>query len=334
MSNWRATAVACANIALIKYWGNRDQALRLPSNPSLSMNMAGLTTTTTVEFDPALKQDVFVLGGREIGGQGLERVGRFLDEVRTKTSEALRETSEVSTVFARVDSRNNFPSGAGLASSASGFAALAVAASAAAGLQLSEAELSRLARLGSGSACRSVPGGFVEWTLGEDDRSSYAHSIAPAEHWDLRDVVALIDVEHKAVDDGNAVVDGDTSRCKRRCTASDRLVQVRAAVLARDFASLANVVELDSLMMHAVMITSSPILMYWQPATVAVMHAVRQWRANGLAACTTIDAGPNVHVICTAEAADEVALRLRVIPGVRQVITARVGGPAHLISNP
>ena len=87
-------------------------------------------------------------------------------------------------------------------------------------------------------------------------------------------------------------------------------------------------------MMHAVMITSSPVLMYWQPATIAVMHAVRQWRANGLAACTTIDAGPNVHVICTAEAADEVAVRLRVIPGVRQVITARVGGPAHLIPNP
>ena len=335
MPTRRATACASPNIALIKYWGNRDQELRLPSNPSLSMNMAGLTTTTTVEFDPALKQDVLILGGREISGNGLERVSRFLDQVRRKTSEVL-ETSEASRYFARVDSRNNFPSGAGLASSASGFAALAVAASAAADLKLSEAELSRLARLGSGSACRSVPGGFVEWALGADDRSSYAYSIAPADHWDLRDVVALIDVEHKAVGstEGHAVADTSPLQATRVATATDRLAQARSAVLGRDFAALADVVELDSLMMHAVMITSSPVLMYWQPATIAVMQAVRQWRVNGLAACTTIDAGPNVHVICTAEAAAEVALRLRVIPGVRQVITARVGGPAYLLPNP
>src|SRR5262245_32538052 len=123
MSNWRATAVAHPNIALIKYWGNRDQALRLPSNPSLSMNLEGLTTTTTVEFDSALKKDVLILGGREISGKGLERVSRFLDQVRKKTSEELRstpeakrsgaETSEVSRLFAHVESRNNFPSGAG-----------------------------------------------------------------------------------------------------------------------------------------------------------------------------------------------------------------------------
>jgi diphosphomevalonate decarboxylase len=335
MTVLKATAQANPNIALIKYWGNRDHVLRLPSNSSLSMNLAGLTTTTTVEFDPVLKQDVLILGGREISGPGLERVSRFLDQIRVKTSEVF-ETSEVSRLFARVDSRNNFPSGAGLASSASGFAALALAASAAAGLNLNEAELSRLARLGSGSACRSVPGGFVEWTLGEDDRSSYAHSIALADHWDLHDVVALIDIEHKAVGstEGHAVADTSPLQAARVATATDRLAQARSAVLNRDFAALADVVELDSLMMHAVMITSTPVLMYWQPSTIAVMQAVRQWRINGLAACTTIDAGPNVHVICTAEAADEVALRLRVIPGVRQVITASVGGPAHLIPDP
>jgi diphosphomevalonate decarboxylase len=146
----------------------------------------------------------------------------------------------------------------------------------------------------------------------------------------------LIDVEHKAVGstEGHAAADTSPLQAARVATASDRLAQARSAVLTRDFGSLADVVELDSLMMHAVMITSSPVLMYWQPATIAVMHAVRQWRANGLAACTTIDAGPNVHVVCTAEAADEVALRLRVIPGVRQVISTHVGGPAHLIPDP
>jgi diphosphomevalonate decarboxylase len=326
MQTWRATAAANSNIALIKYWGNRHQELRLPSNPSLSMNLAGLTTTTHVEFDPSLTADVLILDGREVTGAGRERVGRFLDQVR-------QQTSEVSRLFARVESRNNFPSGVGLASSASGFAALAVAATAAAGLQLSEAELSRLARLGSGSACRSVPAGFVEWQSGAADRSSYGQSIAPADHWDLRDIVALIDVEHKTVGstEGHAVADSSPLQAARVATATDRLAQARSAVLGRDFAALADVVERDSLMMHAVMITSSPALLYWQPATIAIMQAVVQWRANGLAACTTIDAGPNVHVICTAEAAEEVALRLRVIPGVRQVIASRVGGPAHLI---
>ena len=324
MPTQQATAQAHPNIAIIKYWGNRDQGLRLPSNPSLSMNLAGLTTTTHVEFDLSLASDVLILNGREVTGAGRERVSRFLDQVRHVAH---------FTHFARVDSRNNFPAGAGLASSASGFAALAVAASVAAGLQLSEAELSRLARLGSGSACRSVPDGFVEWAMGQDDRSSFARSIASADHWDLRDVVALIDVEHKTVGstEGHAVADTSPLQAARVATATDRLAQARSAVLGRDFAALADVVERDSLMMHAVMITSSPSLMYWQPATVAIMQAVVQWRANGLAACTTIDAGPNVHVICTAEAAGEVALRLRVIPGVRQVITSHAGGPARLI---
>jgi diphosphomevalonate decarboxylase len=341
MPNWRATAVACPNIALIKYWGNRDHDVRLPSNPSLSMNMAGLTTTTTVEFDPVLKEDVLILGGREVSGAGHERVSRFLDRVRHRTLEAVQpsglpEVSEVAALFARVDSHNNFPAGAGLASSASGFAALAVAASVAAGLHLNEAELSRLARLGSGSACRSVPGGFVEWVLGEDDRSSYAYSIAPADHWDLVDVVALVDTGHKVIGstEGHALADTSPLQAARIATASDRLAQVRSAVLARDFAALAEVVELDSLMMHAVMITSSPVLMYWQPATVAIIQAVMRWRAMGLAACTTIDAGPNVHVLCTAATAAEVAQRLRAIPGVRDLITAGVGGPAHLASAP
>ncbi len=331
MASFRATAVACANIAFIKYWGNRDQALRLPSNPSLSMNMGGLTTTTTVEFDPALKQDVLSLGGREISGKGRDRVSRFLDQVR-RTSE-VSETSEVSRLFARVESHNNFPSGAGLASSASGFAALAVAASAAAVLQLSEAELSRLARLGSGSACRSVPGGFVEWAMGADDRSSFAHSIAPADHWDLRDVVTLVDAGHKEVGstEGHSLADTSPLQAARVATAPDRLAKARSAVLNRDFAALAEVVELDSLMMHAVMITSSPSLLYWRPATVAVMQAVVRWRAMGLPVCSTIDAGPNVHVICTADAAPEVEQRLSAIYGVRDLITAYPGGPAQVM---
>ena len=329
---FRATAIACANIALIKYWGNRDPQLRLPSNSSLSMNMAGLTTTTTVEFDPSLKSDVLILGGREIVGAGRDRVSRFLDHVREKTLE-VPKTSKVSRLFAHVDSRNEFPSDTGLASSASGFAALALAASTAVGLRLSEAELSRLARLGSGSACRSVPSGFVEWDMGIDDATSFAHSIALADHWDVRDVIAIIDFAHKSIGstEGHAVADTSPLQAARVASTPERLAQARSAVLNRDFVTLAEVVELDSLMMHAVMITSSPTLMYWQPATLAVMQAVVNWRNEGLPACTTIDAGPNVHVLCLAAASAEVERRMRSIDGVREVLVTRPGGPAKLI---
>ncbi len=320
----KATAQACPNIALIKYWGNRDQTLRLPSNPSLSMNLDGLLTTTTVEFVPALTSDQLILDGKETIGTGLDRVSHFLDRVRqlsgTKT-------------FARVESKNNFPSGAGMASSASAFAALAVAASAAAGLKLSESDLSRLARLGSGSACRSVPGGFVEWDMGTDDRSSYARSIAPADHWNLIDLIAIVDVGHKSVGStgGHPLANTSPLQAARVASAPDRLTRARSAVLKRDFVSLTEIVELDSLMMHAVMMTSTPALMYWRPATIAVMHAVIGWRREGLSACATIDAGPNVHVLCLVQDTEEVKQRLHKIPGVRETLSARPGGPAELI---
>ena len=179
----------------------------------------------------------------------------------------------------------------------------------------------------------ALPICFVEWPLGGDDQSSYAHSIAPAGHWDLSDAVAIIDISHKLVgsSEGHALADTSPLQAARVATAPDRLVQARSAVLARDFAALAQVVELDSLLMHAVMMTSQPVLMYWQPATIAVLQAVSQWRKAGLPACTTIDAGPNVHILCPAEAVNEVVRRVQAIPGVRKVLTARPGGPAQLL---
>lgn len=327
----KATAQAHPNIALIKYWGNRDPLLRLPANSSLSMNLDGLTTTTTVEFDSALKADQLILSEQEVTGAALDRVSRFLDRVRRISQ--VSKTSEVSHHFARVESRNNFPSGAGVASSASAFAALAVAASTAAGLKLDEAELSRLARFGSGSACRSVPGGFVEWDMGTDDRSSAARSIAAADHWDLIDLIAIVDAGHKSIGstEGHALADTSPLQAARVASAPDRLARARSAVLNHDFIALTEVVELDSLMMHAVMLTSQPALIYWQPATLAVLQAVIDWRRVGLAACTTIDAGPNVHVLCPSQNAAEVTRRLQKIPGVRTVLSARPGGPATLV---
>src|SRR5687768_10255692 len=153
-----ATAQACANIAFIKYWGNRDNKLRLPANGSISMNLDGLYTRTTVSFQPSLPYDELIINGHEVMGTALDRIAYILDIIRGMAN--IHERAEVM-------SENNFPSGAGIASSASAFAALALAGSKAAGLNLSEPDLSRLARRGSGSASRSIPGGFVEWQAGE-----------------------------------------------------------------------------------------------------------------------------------------------------------------------
>ena len=318
-----ATAQACANIAFIKYWGDRDTALRIPSNGSISMNLEGLYTRTEVSFSPKLKKDTLTINAFPISGPGLSRVSAFLDRVRQMAGMKL---------CAQVVSQNNFPVGAGLASSASAFAALSLAASAAAGLQLSERDLSRLARTGSGSACRSLPGGFVEWQAGESDADSFAFSIAPPDHWPLADCIAIVSQAHKFTGstEGHARAHTSPLQVARQAEVPRLLEECRRATLERDFEALAVLTELDCHLMHAVMMTSSPPLLYWQPATLSVMQAVRAWRTRGLPTCYTIDAGPNVHVICEAGAAAQVSALLGEIPGVSQVLVAPPGGPARL----
>lgn len=287
------------------------------------MNLNGLFTRTTVSFQPSLALDELVINGREMTGPGLARVSAILDVVRQAAGLTQR---------AEVISENNFPTGAGIASSASAFAALAVAATQAAGLRWNERELSILARRGSGSACRSVPGGFVEWIPGTNNDDSYAVSIAPPDHWDLVDCVAIVSAGHKNTGstEGHALAPTSLLQSARVADAPRRLDACRAAILNRDFDAMAAVVEHDSDMMHAVMMTSQPALFYWQPATLAVMDAVRQWRNEGLPVFYTIDAGPNVHVLTLSTHAAHVAQRLRDLPGVSNVLTATVGGPARL----
>jgi diphosphomevalonate decarboxylase len=320
-----ATARAHPNIAFIKYWGNQDQALRLPSNSSLSMNMDGLQTETHLRFDPSLNEDQFILNGQPQSGKILHRISDFLDIVRNQASISSRASAE---------SSNNFPMGAGIASSSSAFAALALASAKAAGLDLDEKELSQLARRGSGSASRSVPSGFVDWHASDQDENSFAESIADPAHWSLVDCIAIVSEEHKETGstDGHLLADSSRLQSVRIQGAQQRLKYCKEALLARDFDTFAEIVELDSNLMHAVMMSSRPPLLYWQPATVAVIQQVRDWRAQGLSACTTIDAGPNVHVLCLAENSSEIEHRLRAIPGVKTVLTAQAGGPATLIS--
>ena len=312
------TAIAHPNIAFIKYWGNRDDALRLPLNGSISMNLSGLESRTTVQFDEALEHDTFELNGEFQSSASLQRVSQFLDYVRRLVG---------STSYARVSSTNNFPTGAGIASSASAFAALALAASKAAGLDLDQKDLSRLARLGSGSACRSVPDGFVEWLPGKDDASSYAVSIAPKDHWDLVDAVAVVSQEHKPIGStsGHKLAHTSPLNAQRVLDAPERLKDCREALLERDFARFTDVVELDSNYMHAVMRTSNPPLVYWEPATEVLLWQVCQWRKQGHAVCATVDAGPNVHVLALKNELEWLREALVELPGVKKVL---IGEPA------
>jgi diphosphomevalonate decarboxylase len=337
MSLKRATAVAPANIAFVKYWGVRDAERTLPYNSSISMNLDGCLTTTTVAFDPALAQDevTLTLYGEEAqraGGRPLERVVTHLDRLRALAGVAWR---------ARVASSNNFPADAGIASSAAAFAALTLAGAAALDLQLDERQLSILTRRsGSGSACRSIPTGYVEWHIPDSeydpvvwDQESFAASLAPPDHWALADIVAVVDVGAKKIGSAENHRLAATSAyfSARLSELPARLDAVRAAIVARDLAALGEAVEADAVSMHAVCMTSRPPSFYWNAGTMAVIHAVRGWRAEGLQSYFTVDAGPNVHVICAAADRAEIERRLQEVPGVLFTLGNGAGTGARVI---
>ena len=323
-----STAVAAAhpNIALIKYWGNRDDALRIPQNGSISMTLAGLRTVTRVRFGDDLPSDSVVLHGAPATGEARARVTRHLDLIRQLAGLTAR---------AEVVSASDFPTGAGLASSASAFAALTVAAAHAAGLNLSATDLSRLARRGSGSACRSIFGGYVEWAAGRDDQTSYAAPLAPADHWPLVDLVAVVSTEEKNVgsSEGHRLAATSPLQAPRLAGAEARLAACRTAIRDRDFPALAAIVEQDSDLMHAVMESSNPPIRYRLPVSLALMAAVRGWRADGQAVCTTLDAGPNVHCLCPAAQAPAIERQLMDVAGVMRVISAPVGAGARRLAD-
>jgi diphosphomevalonate decarboxylase len=324
MQTWRATAVSCPNIAFIKYWGNRDDALRLPANGSIYMKLAGLETRTTVEFDRQRTQDEFILQGTRPDAEAIRRVSNQLDLLRARAGVEWK---------ARVTSENSFPTGAGIASSASAFAALTVAAAAALGLNLSQRELSSLARRGSGSACRSIPDGFAEWIAADKDEDSYAVSLAAPDHWALADLIAVVSTAHKAVSsvEGNRLAATSPFQAARIADSPRRLDLCRRAILGRDFPALAEIIEEDTRLMHAVMLTSKPALVYLAPETLLLMAEIPRWRAGGLPVAYSIDAGPNVHCLCPQESAAEVGKRLRGLPGIRRILKALPGEGARVV---
>jgi len=319
-----ATAIAHPNIAFIKYWGNIDDALRLPRNGSISMNLQELTTRTTVTLDPSLPRDIFDLNGVRQNGDALQRVTDHLNLIRGIRGISTR---------AHIHSQNDFPAESGIASSAAAFAALTVAAVRVVGIEMSEKDLSRIARRGSGSACRSIPQGFVEWLRGSSDKDSYAISIAAPDHWPLSDCIALVDTTNKKVtsSQGHRASSSSPIQQGRVLDAPRRLERCRDAIMARDFSALAEVMEQDSNLLHAVPMTSVPAVYYWQTVTLDIMQAVIAWRQTGIPVAFTIDAGPNVHVICEGSVSSLVREKLLDIPGVQDVLVAHPGGKAMLV---
>ncbi|MBI4392872.1 MAG: diphosphomevalonate decarboxylase [Euryarchaeota archaeon] len=314
------TAVAGANIALLKYWGRTDAKLNLPANGSVSLTLDNLLTRTTVEFDPASKGDSLTLDGKAQTGEVLARVTRFLDHVRKRTGRS---------DAARVASVNAFPAGAGLASSASAFAALAAASFDAAGTKVSAKELSTFARLGSGSASRSVFGGYVEWLPGARHEDSYARQIAAPGHLALHDVACIFSGEKKKVGslEGHELADRSPIHGTRLKWVNDALPRMKEAILTKDLGSIGDLAERDALFMHSVMMTSDPSVLYWTGETVRGIRDVRSWRDEGIPVWFTIDAGPNLHLLTPAEHAPDVVRRARTTWGLskEQVIDSAPG---------
>ena len=310
------TAQAHPNIALIKYWGKQTGAGNMPATPSISITLSDLLTTTQV-CDAA--KDHIVLNGEEVQDH---KVSQWLV--------ALREQLPVP--YLQIDTSNNFPTGAGLASSASGFAALITAINQHCALGLNQEMCSDWARLGSASAARSILGGFValvppQWL---------AKPLAPSTDWPLRVVIAITSHDKKAVSSTEGM-----ERSRQTSAfypawirgAVDDYTNAANAVSKRDFALLSTTAETNCLKMHSVMLTSQPTLSYWTPASLACMDTVRRLRAEGSDVFFTMDAGPQVKAVCLPESEAAVAAALSAVPGVLEVQCCGLGGPAGIIDS-
>ncbi len=324
------TARAGTNIALVKYWGKRDTALNLPAAGSLSLTLADLGSETTVRFatDAADTdgRDRVLLSGKPADERFAGRVRKFLDLVRQRAGIGLR---------AEVETENSVPTAAGLASSAAGFAALALAASRAAGLHLSSAEVSELARRGSGSAARSIFGGFVEMSVGirPDGGDAVAQPLLDPKAWDVRLCVAITAVGEKSI--GSTAAMEQTARTSPYYPAwlasvPADLDDARAAIANRDLVRLGKIAERSALRMHACAMAADPHILYWNPATLAAMATVKNLRSGGVPAYFTIDAGPHVKVLCAASDAPKVEAALAATPAVMRVLTLAPGPGAHV----
>jgi diphosphomevalonate decarboxylase len=292
----KSTVIANSNIAFVKYWGKKDENLNLPMNSSISMTLdENVSTKTTVEFSDKYKEDAFVLDNVKQAGEKLQKVSKFLDIAREKAKSKLN---------AKVVSVNNFPMSAGIASSASGFAALAAASSKALGLKLSDGELSALARRGSGSAARSIHGGFVEW------ENESAKQIKNESHWpELRDIIVLLSDKEKEISSRQGMkLTAETSHLykKRIQSIGMMLFKVRRAIINKDFPGLMESIMKDSDNLHDCMSDTKPRLNYLNDDSHKIKNIIKTHNSKMIKAAYSFDAGPNAHIITSEIHVEEI----------------------------
>ncbi|MCL6096234.1 MAG: diphosphomevalonate decarboxylase [Patescibacteria group bacterium] len=321
----KATAVAPSNIAFIKYWGKKDEVLRLPENGSISMNLSNLLTTTTVEFSSKYEEDSIIINEVQESNEG-NRAIKHLDRIRKLAN--INDKAKVVT-------KNNFPTGTGLSSSASGFAALSLAGAKAAGLNLSEKELSILARQGSGSACRSIPDGFVEWLDGNTSDTSYAVSLYPENYWDILDVVAVVSKDKKEVSttEGQKLVGSSPFFKVRLNGIKDKIKLIKQYMAEKNFQAFGELLEAEALELHSIMLTSKPSLIYLLPASLKIMHLVKKWRADGLGVYFTVNTGQDIHLICEKKDVEAVVRKLTEVEDVSKTIVNYSAKGAYLLED-
>lgn len=317
--NAAVTARAHTNIALVKYWGKANTDLIIPQTSSLSLTLDQFYTETTVAFDEGLTSDHVSVNHQVLTAQQASKVHNFLNLVRQQSSR---------TSFARVTSVNHVPTAAGLASSASAFAALAGAASRAAGLSLDRTALSRLARRGSGSATRSIFGGFVEWHAGHDDLSSYAVPLIEKVDWPIAVVALILDPHHKKVSSRqgmqNSVNTSPYYPAWKQIVADD-LAAIKPAILAQDFTTVGETLESNAMRMHALTLSAWPPYSYFNGDTLTAMQTVKLLRHEGIECYYTLDAGPNLKIFCEATNVATIQTRLAQQFGADNVIVAQPG---------
>lgn len=324
----RTSVASPANIALIKYWGAVDLERALPLNPSISMTLRECVTVCTAALRSPGEADVIQIADAD--GVLADAPPRFAGAVAAHLDRLRARAGR--DVPIRVATRNTFPTAVGLASSAAGFSALTAAVTRLLGLRLGAQELAELARAsGSGSAARSVVGGFVEWGRAGAGDSAAIRLLADAPHWDLRDVIAIVDETPKEVSsrEGHRRAPASPHYAARSAELPRRLEVVRAAIAARDLAAMGDVIEEEAVELHLIAMSSRPPIFYWEPGTLAVLERVRRLRSDGVPAYATMDAGANVHVLCEPACEPDVQAALVELPDVVRVIRDGVGeGPA------
>ncbi|OWW46783.1 diphosphomevalonate decarboxylase [Enterococcus hirae 88-15-E09] len=317
---FKGKARAYTNIALIKYWGKKNESLILPMNNSLSLTLDAFYTETEVSFSEAYTEDQFYLDNQLQDEKTTKKISTFLDIVREKAG---------TTKKAKVISQNFVPTAAGLASSASGLAALAGACNEALKLGLDDQALSRLARRGSGSACRSIFGGFVEWEKGHDDQSSYAHPISSDGFEDhLAMVFLLLNEQKKGVssrDGMRRTVETSSFYQGWLDSVEADLYQLKQAIKTKNFQLLGETMEQNGLKMHGTTLAARPPFTYWSPDSLKAMQAVRDLRNQGIPCYFTMDAGPNVKVLVQKDHLDKVKTTFSDLFSSQQVISAFAG---------